>query len=71
MEMHREWRVTWRELDIQGGYWPMKPKIFDNEKEARRFFRDLKAREGPGKFFDGATKDVKLSEDVVVSRIKT
>jgi hypothetical protein len=65
MKVRTEWRVTWREYDFQGGWWPMPPELFDNEADARRFYRRQKAKEGH--HYDGATKDVKLEQMVVVA----
>lgn len=65
MKTKTEWRVTWRELDFQGGFWPMPPELFDNEDAARRLYRRLKAKED--QHYDGATKDVKLEQTVVVA----
>lgn len=65
MKTRTEWRVTWREYDFQGGFWPMPPRLFDNEDAAYRLFRRLKAKEGEN--YDGATKDVKLEQTVVVA----
>jgi hypothetical protein len=65
VKVRTEWRVTWREHDFQGGFWKMPPEIFTDEAEARRFYRRQKAKEG--EHYDGATRDVKLEQTVVVA----
>ncbi len=61
MTIETESRVTWRGHNFQGGFSPITPRLLDNEKEARKLFRQLKANEGL--WHDGATKDVKLGTD--------
>jgi hypothetical protein len=65
MKVRTEWRVTYLEYDHQGGFWRMPPELFDNEADARRAYRRAKVREGH--HYDGATKDVKLEQTVIVA----
>ncbi len=54
----KEWRVTYRSHDAQGGYWPMPPQLFSDYGEALKEYRRL---------LRGNNIDVKFEETIVIT----